>query len=226
MTDTTNLVVFACPACGPLAADQFDLYQPGMFNAQSKRFGPWCRACGARALPLPGPFPARAPLLLLSGSCASGKSTISFLLSERHGFAQIDGDWVLQLAKEEYGKGVDYTSIDPPMLACAAALSALGMPSVIAQIVLPARMPYYERYCAERGIPFRAAVLLPREDVLLARNRERVCWPKTTPEQWVLKFQRDLYAAPASFARWYDDNSCETPEQTATRLAASLLPAD
>ncbi|MHB9032978.1 MAG: AAA family ATPase [Anaerolineae bacterium] len=216
---------FACPACGPLAQSDLQLYQPELFNAHSLRFGPWCTRCGARALPLPDPPPPRAPLLLVSGSCASGKSTVSYLLAREHGFVQIDGDWVWIRRKGETGRKLDYTEVDPEMLAAASGLLAMGRPVVIAQLILPGRLPFFAAYCAAHGITWRMAVLLPRDEVLLERNRTRVCWPKPTPAYYVEKFQADLRSGPPAFTRWLDDNSAETPGETAARLA-ELVRAD
>jgi len=215
---------FHCPACGSLNEDQLELYQPEMFNAHSLRFGPWCVGCGRRALVTADALdstvarPCQAPLLLISGSCASGKSTVSYLLAQRYGFVQIDGDWILHLRKAELGRSVEFTEIDGEMLAMAAAMTALNKPVVIAQIILPAQLALYESFCESHSIPWQAAVLMPQEDVLLERNRTRRCWPKTTPEYWVKYFNAELLAASQSFKRWHYDNSRETAEETAERL--------
>lgn len=96
-----------CPRCGDVAESDLVLYRAdGVFNKHSKRFGPWCRACGERIAFREGdgpaaPIPHRpsARVLLLSGTCASGKSAVSYLLSERYGLAQIDGDWILDMLR-------------------------------------------------------------------------------------------------------------------------------
>ncbi len=214
---------FTCPSCGALPSSDLQFYQPELFNAHSLRFGPWCVRCGARALPEPDlPAGPRPPLLLISGSCASGKSTVSYLLAQRYGCVQIDGDWILHLRRRELGHAPEYPGIDADMLAMAAGILALGRAVVIAHVILPAQLVFYADFCAARGIAWQMAALLPREEVLLERNRTRVCWPKTTPEYWVLKFHADLQDAPDTFKRWYYDNSLETPAETAQRLAERL----
>ena len=138
---------FCCPACGGRREDQLELYQAELFNTHSLRFGPWCTGCGKRVLATADTLddraspPRRSPLLLISGSCASGKSTVSYLLAQRYGCVQIDGDWILHLRKAELGRPPEFAEIDGEMLAMAAALTALGRPVAIAQVILPAQMP-------------------------------------------------------------------------------------
>jgi hypothetical protein len=87
-----------CPQCGDLAVVNVTPYLEGLFNAASHRFDPRCRSCRSRATfdAMRGDAEPTAPVLVISGSCASGKTTVSYLLSEHFGFVQIDGDWALE----------------------------------------------------------------------------------------------------------------------------------
>jgi hypothetical protein len=104
------------------------------------------------------------------------------------------------------------------MLAMAAGMAFLGKSSVIAHVILPEAFAMYDEYLAARGIPHRAVILRPGMPTLLERNRTRNCWPKPTPEYWVIKFDDDLSAAPESLRACYYDNSGESEERTAERL--------
>lgn len=216
--------IFHCPVCGMLNEPQLALYLPELFNAHSLRFGPWCVRCGRRALVMSDRLDAapgqtfNAPMLFISGSCASGKSTVSHLLAHQYGYVQIDGDWILHRRRTEAGRPVEFSNIDEELLAMAAGMTALGKPVVIAQVILPAQMALYDKFCGRLGILWQAAVLMPQEEELLERNRTRKCWPKTTPEYWVKHFHAQLLGGPPAFARWYYDNSHETAEETAEKL--------
>lgn len=221
---------WCCPCCGEVtteaATGALELYRAdGVFNKHSKRFGPWCRACGRRALfhegegpPAPVPHPPTARVLLLSGTCASGKSTVSYLLSERYGLAQIDGDWILDLRRRELGRKVSLEETHESMLAMAVGMVALGRSAVIAHVILPQALAWYRAHLAARRIVHRAVVLMPPMDTLLERNRTRDCWPQPTPEYWVHKFVDGLRAGPESVHALFYDNSRETADETAQRL--------
>jgi hypothetical protein len=219
-----------CPACGPLAPGGLRLYQPGAYNLDSLRFGPWCRVCGARALFEPPPAGASAPpesprsrgkppsVLLLTGSCASGKTTVSRILAERHGLAQIDGDWVLALRRAELGRSVDSLEIDADLRRMAHGVTWLGMSAVIAHVVLPGALPGYQLYFDSHRIPWRPVVLLPDRTVLLERATTRETWPRATPAFWIDTFRDALLQGSAELRACYYDNGSETPEQTAESI--------
>lgn len=217
-----------CPACGAVAADGLTLYRPGVFNLDSLRFGSWCRACGARALFTPPPVdePTRAEMtgarpslvLLISGSCASGKSTVSRILAERHGVVQIDGDWILELHKTEPGSPGGGADINSELRHMAHGVTRLGMSAVIAHIVLPDALPAYQSHFASYGITWRLVILLPDRSVLLRRAEGRATWPHPTPAYWIDTFQDALSAAPPSVRACFHDNSTETPGQAAETI--------
>jgi predicted kinase len=222
-------VAFACSACGPVAATQLQVYRSdGVFNAQSLRVGPWCPTCGRRLRaefaeddgPLPESNPDAPSVLLLSGSCASGKTTISYLLAGQANAIQIDGDWLLHLLKEEAGRAIPFKDADLEICRMAEAFVRLGKRVVIAQVVLPDTIEPYTNYFMEKGISYQFIVLMPSQTVILERNETRKCWPKTTPEYWVLKFRADLEAGPKAFRAAFYDNSNESPEMTASNIMA------
>ena len=216
-----------CPACGPLTREGLSLYESGQYNLDSLRFGPWCRACGARTLFTPPLSGVRVPagmaesqrpspfVVLISGSCASGKSTVSRLLAERHYLVQIDGDWVLALRRAELGRSVDYRELDPDLRRMAhgvtwlgkerrdrpdrAARRAAGLPALLWR----ARNPLASGDPDAR--PKRAA----------ATRRGRSTWPHPTPAYWIDAFPDALLGATAPWQGCFYDSSAETPEQTA-----------
>jgi hypothetical protein len=216
---------WSCPRCGDLAAVDIAPYREGVFNAASRRFDPRCRSCEGRATfdTLRCDAGPTAPVLVLSGSCASGKTTLSYLLSEHYGFVQIDGDYVLERHRSEEQRRVDADEIHPYLLTMAEGFARLGRPVALAHIVPPHLIPHYQAWLKERHIAHRIVIIMPRMPVLLERNEIRVCWPKATPEHWVRKFHDDYLNAPEPIKALFYDNSDETPDQTATALAQSIM---
>ena len=217
-----------CPACGVVTADQLRLYAlEGLFNTHSRRIGPWCNRCGQRVsypsawsdVAQAAPAGSDAGVTILTGTCASGKSSVSYLLSERYGYVQIDGDWLLHQLKQENGRTPDAMTAHAVLLETACGTVRLGRPVVIAHLVLPEHFDLYRTFWALRGIAHRIVVLMPSEPVVLARNLHRKCWPQTTPEYWVQTFRQAFMDAGDWIRPHLYDNTDETPEQTAACLA-------
>jgi hypothetical protein len=167
------------------------------------------------ALPLPPERVSVTSVLLLTGSCASGKSTVSWLLAAQHGLVQVDGDWVLAQRRGEWGHTVDYRRIDAELATMAEGFAWLGLGCVIAQVILPDTVPAYAAHFNARGIPWRLVALMPARDALLERSRTRATWPHPTPEEWVHRFQDDLLGLRPGGRISVHDNTEESPEQTA-----------
>ena len=225
-----NSVTWVCSACGTVGPGQLQTYRSdGVFNAHSMRVGPWCPTCGKRLRasfadhdgPIQRSRKDSPSVLLISGSCASGKTTLSYIVAGRADAVQIDGDWILHLRKEESGGTIAPKAIDLEICRIAEAFVRLGKRVVIAQVVLPDGIGTYRDYFVARGIDYRFIVLMPSMPVILRRNETRKCWPKTTPEYWVQKFWDDLDAGPESFRAAFHDNSDESPELTAANIMAA-----
>ena len=212
-----------CPRCGPLSIDRLGLYRPGMFNANSMRLDPHCISCGGCASyqRRPDQLASRGSVLVINGTCASGKSTISHLLAQKHGFVQIDGDWILHKARQDNPK-VHSDELHEELAMLAATLADLGQPIAIAHIIPPEHVSVYHRIFSDLEIDFEVVILMPRVPALLSRNETRKCWPKTTPEYWVMKFHNEFEAASGDLARHFHDNTDETELETATHLASLM----
>ena len=215
-----------CPQCGRLDRPDIALYQEEMFNTHSKRLDPRCTACGnPAAFHSDGDGYETRPspkVLIVSGTCASGKTTISYLMSEQYGFVQIDGDWILEKWKTEQNRRVDFNEIHHDVLAMAEGFVLLGKSVAIAHVVLPEFLSLHEEALRERQIDGKIVILMPQESILKFRNTHRKCWPKTTPEYWVMKFYQDFLNAPEDVKAHFYDNSDETAEQTAENLFKML----
>jgi hypothetical protein len=198
------------------------LYRPDVFNAHSKRLDPHCATCGETVGHQRSPDQAapasRGHVLVINGTCASGKSTISYLLSEHHGFIQVDGDWILHRTRQQNPKA-HADEIHEDLARLAADLVDTGRSVALAHIIPPEHLGVYRLIFAELGIRYGIVILMPRVPVLLSRNETRKCWPKTTPEYWVMKFHDEFQAASEDLARHFHDNTDETELETAASLS-------
>lgn len=190
---------------------------------------PWCRRCGAgldygRAHGAGSAQGPRGRALVISGTCASGKTTLSHLLARDRGFVQIDGDWLLRRWRDRLGHSIDFNEIQPEIFALADGITALGRDVVVAHVILPDRIPQYRRFLGEAGIPHRIVILMPQVEVLLARNEARECW--FTEQKWIMRFHNALLDAPPEIVALYHDNSNESPGETVARLIESLSASD
>lgn len=104
----------------------------------------------------------------------------------------------------------------------AANLSLLGTNVALAHIIPPEHLGTYERIFNSRGMKYRIVILMPDVPVLLNRNETRKCWPKTTPEYWVMKFHDEFLGAASDIQHLFHDNTNETPIETAGLLAGWL----
>jgi len=227
-----NRVDWECPGCGLIEPTKVQIYQTGgLFNTHSFRVGPWCATCGKRLSivvrnnndPTNVVAGTKTAVLMLSGSCASGKTTLSYLIANKLNAVQIDGDWILHLRREELGKKIDFKEIDLDICQMTEAFVRFGKKVIIAQIILPDTVETYANYFKKKGISYRLIVLMPSEATILKRNETRKCWPKQTPEYWVRTFWAELDNGSERFREAFYDNSDETSELTASRIIAKCL---
>ena len=244
-----ELPSWRCPHCGPLAPAQVDPYDedlrrrcfPGFdvapvamaSAAMSARVSgdpidwpaaPACGLCGATLAAPPGPV--RSPgrrVLVLTGTCGSGKSAVAARLKVRYGYGVIDGDQVIGWIKDRYGPeqaaydGPGVTRVIGCQLDC---LLALGRDVVLAHVVLPEHLPRYRALLRHRGVAFRFVVLQPELEVALARTRARTCFGGVTPPEIVVAFCRACAAMGPSVGPdvVVMDSSSGTPDELADRI--------
>jgi len=217
-----HITGWTCPYCGPLTGEQVSLYHPerAFFNTMVRTLDPTCCRCNA-----PVSFDAATDglgdpgghVLVISGTCASGKTTISDVLAQQYGFVQLDGDWPPSKRKAEKGTSIGFNEAHNELLALAEGIVHLSHDVVIAHVVLPEWVPHYERYLVERGISHRIVILMPRMDVILDRNETRECW--WTERGIIERFHDALLAGDGHVQGLFYDNGEETAEETANRLA-------
>jgi len=157
---------------------------------------PTCVSCGAEvACHVDGARYEGRRGVVLTGTCASGKTTVAEALVARHGFGAIDGDCVMDAVRHRHGL-TRFGYNGPEMVAEIACevdiLLALGYDVVISHVILSADLDVYREILQARGVNYCMVLLRPDIDTALARSRERTCFGSVTPEKWVRYFHDDL----------------------------------
>jgi len=184
-----------CPGCGELDKSLVEIYS---INLRKQNFAispilPTCKQCTSE-IEIKDP-PKGAELIILNGTCGSGKSTIVEELMKRHGYAVVDGDCMLQVLRHRLGGNkVEYNSdkaldeigheID--------VLAALGYRIILSHIILPEHWNRYNTIFSKRELKYRHFLLKPDIDTVISRCNTRTCHKSVTPEYWIRYFHERL----------------------------------
>ena len=157
-------------------------------------------------------------VLLISGVCGSGKTTISKMVEEKLGFARIDGDEIgekilpkidgcIWKEKNQY----HLKKIHEKVIASTKDLLQKGK-SVVIDYVLD-KKEEIEMYKKEFGENLEIKILTPRLEVTIKRDQNRECW--SVEETRILQLSKIFENLKHNFGKKnFIDNSDETPEET------------
>jgi len=173
----------------------------------------------------------RPRVLLVTGTCGSGKTTVTTLLAEQQGWVRVSEDdiWPRLFGRNRGALGSDEHRRKRQEVhalvfgECLAALTA-GRDVVLDATVHEAPPEAYGEYrelFESQGIPWALAVLHPRLEVAVARDAARPrgrLGAEQVKSLWV-KFTGAVFPAPC-----FLDTSEETPDQTVRRLVRLDLP--
>ena len=182
---------FVCDHCGKIDKGDVELYN---INLRKQNFDitpidPTCKICGSRVTIRGGCQGGH--IIVLSGTCGSGKSTIAIELAKNHGFFAMDGDCVLQSVRHKPNMAKVQFNSQEAMDEIAYEIDCIRPFSdkiVFAQVVLPEDMENYIRIFKERGLCYHFVLLKPDYENALARCQVRTCHKSVTPEYWVSYF--------------------------------------
>lgn len=174
-----------CPNCGEIAKEQVELYDASLRrqNFAHTPIYPTCRSCHA-----PLQLSHRCSggeIIVLTGTCGSGKSTVAELLARR-GFWAIDGDCALQAARHRQGgEKLDYRQITDEVARELDWLSMYTDRFVLATVIHPEDLLQYKALLEARRLRYRLYLLRPEYAAALQRCQTRTCHKSVTPEYWI-----------------------------------------
>ncbi|BCK01577.1 nucleoside/nucleotide kinase family protein [Anaerocolumna chitinilytica] len=207
-----------CPICGNIKPENIDLYKQVLRkqNFESSPIYPTCRKCNS-ALTL-NKICNGGEIVVLSGTCGSGKSSVAIELMKNHGFIAIDSDCSMQSFRYKFNvKQVDYRS-DEMLAEIANEIDFVRLFSnkiVLAQIVLKEDIDRYKKIFNERNLKYRFYILKPSYEKAVDRCQTRRCHANITPEYWIKYFYELLGFNDNVIVI---DNSKLTIEETANRI--------
>jgi len=211
--------VITCPTCGQLTKDEICLYRASLRRQTFAMLPilPTCQRCGADVTVTH--TCTGGSILVLNGTCGSGKSTIAEILSER-GYLAIDGDCVIQVVKHTMGgKQVPLADLVPEVGREIDLLSLYGERFVLSHVITPAEMAAYVSLFQARNLTYRFILLKPDYATAVARCQSRTCHTSIPPEVWIRHFY-DLLAFDQGVE--LVDNTHMTPEETAAYILGEL----
>jgi predicted kinase len=172
-----------------------------------------------------------ARVLLLTGTCGSGKTTVSTLLEQR-GWRRIceDDIWGARFGKNRGAFGSDEhrrkrRQVHEAVEAAVRAGLSAGRSVVIDATVHespPEAFEEYREFFAAHGIAWVLRVLQPRLEVAVARDAARSSWSLGVRSVGELRVK---FTGAVFGAECFVDNSEETAAETAERLVADVAEA-
>lgn len=163
-------------------------------------------------------------VILITGVCGSGKSSLGRALEEKTGFIHIDGDAVSKRVNWDIRKGYlekrsGYLVFDE-LLNTIQVVLQLGY-SVVATYVFSEEMiDRYEAKFNELRIKSDVLILKTKKDVCIERDKHRECW--TAGEEFIEKWY-DEQEELAKSDRWIViDNSFESLNETVQKVLERL----
>ena len=212
--------MITCPNCGELATSDITVYSESLRKQDFDMSPvlPTCVHCGKEVESTHKC--SGGNIIVLNGTCGSGKSTIAEILLKK-GFLAIDGDCVIQAVKHKKGTTqVDFGEIADETASEIDILSMLGDDFVLSTVILPEDLDRYIEIFQSRNLKYRLFLLKPEYRTAVERCRTRRCHASVTPEYWIRHFYEKLNFDDRVIVV---DNTNLTPEETAVYVLKHRL---
>lgn len=210
--------MISCPNCGELSKSEIKIYNE---NLRKQNFGlfpilPTCKRCGAEVTV--SHTCNGGNIIILNGTCGSGKSTVAEIL-ESKGFLAIDGDCVIQVVKHKKNiKHVDFREIFDEITCEIDILSLFTKTIVLSDVIIPDDLDKCIKIFETRSMEYKFFLLKPDYQIAVQRCLKRTCHTSITPEYWI-KYFYDLL----EFDNRVEviDNTDMTADETAAYILSS-----
>lgn len=207
--------MITCPNCGELIISDITIYSESLRNQDFSMLPilPICVHCGEEVDTTHKCNGGN--IIVLNGTCGSGKSTIAEILAEK-GFLVVDGDCVIQSVKHKKGtKQVDFNEMADEIASEIDILSMFGDNLVLSTVILPEDLDKYIGVFQSRNLKYRLFLLKPEYQTAVERCQSRTCHASVTPEYWIKYFYEMLNFDDRMIVV---DNTYLTPEETAEHV--------
>ena len=177
-----------CPNCGKLNKDEIHIYNESLRkqNFSLSPILPVCKHCGAKIK-----FTHKCNggiIIVINGTCGSGKSTIAEILVGK-GFLAIDGDCVIQTVRHKTGKKqYEWKELIDEITCEIDVLSMYGENIVLSHVIMPDDLEEYIGIFKARNLKYRFILLKPEYSSAVERCNIRACHTSVTPEYWIKHF--------------------------------------
>ena len=196
---------------------------PPMSN-KSKIIYPKCSICNTpvKLSEVSNNISNNKKVLLITGTAATGKTSLGQLIESKSDYVFIDGDAIQKranyFAKHDPSYKVDfYAETINTMLI----LLALGYDVVVGYIIYGDTLKMFTDELAQYNITPTLRVLIPDRPVCVQRDIDRECW--TGGEKWVDEWYDDMRSFLITDKSFCIDNSNETLEETFNKHFFKLL---
>lgn len=190
-----------CPVCGEIDKGDITLYDTELrrLNLDISPIHPTCNHC--KSTVSINKKCCGGEIIVLNGTCGSGKSTIAIELMKHYGYCTIDGDCVNQSVKHkienqdpDFKSKVQFNS-DETLAEIASEIDYTSLYSkklVLSQVILPQDIDRYIKIFTERKLEYYFFLLRPTYEEAVARCQNRTCHKTITPESYVRHYYDKL----------------------------------
>ena len=189
--DEKSLYKINCPVCGLLSKHDIEIYNRKLRKQNFKLLPivPSCRICKSEVSITSSLTDVQ--VIIMNGTCGSGKSSIAEWMEERYNYKAIDGDCVMQVVKYKLNLAKTDYNFDEVLSEIMNEIEILSLYSqniVLSHIILPEDINRYINLFENKKIRYKFILLKPDFDTALSRCQTRTCHNHITPEYWVRYF--------------------------------------
>lgn len=180
-----------CPVCGRLSKYDIEIYNRKLRKQNFKHspIVPACRICKSEVSITSSLTDVQ--VIIINGTCGSGKSSIAEWMEERYNYKAIDGDCVMQVVKHKLNPAKTEYNLDEVLSEIMYEIEILSLYSqniVLSHIILTEDINRYINLFESKKIRYKFILLKPDFDTALNRCQTRTCHKHITPEYWVRYF--------------------------------------
>jgi gluconate kinase len=210
-----------CPNCGEITKDSVNIYNKSLRkqNIGISPILPTCKLCGAEVVI--SHICNGGNIIVLNGTCGSGKTTIAELLTDK-GWLAIDGDCAIQSLRHKKGtKQYEWNELINEIISEIDILSLFCKNIALSHIVLPEDYRKFIEIFQARNMNYKLILLKPKYHISVERCQIRTCHSSITPEKWIKHFHDTLVFDDDQFD--IVDNSDMTGQDTTETILNSLF---